>query len=340
MQSVFALTLVGELLALALVVADGGLIAFTWLKFGLVSITVQWIVLTSAACICPLRPWFDRKGGVVAGSVSYLIVLTVTLIVSVMGHWTQQKDFEVDPLFVVGNLIIASIFAGILLRYFFIQQQLRNQQQAELYARVQALQSRIRPHFLFNSMNSIASLVHVDPQQAEKMVIDLSQLFRASLSEASLVSIHDEIDLCKKFVSIEQARSGDRLRVNWELDNLDKSVLIPSLLLQPLLENAIYHGIQPLVDGGTVEVKVKSAEGTVNVSIKNPYLEDVTSKTRGMDSNSGMNSNNGMALENIKNRLTAYYSGKANMKTIKENGMFIVALSYPTNSEVVSAQQY
>ena len=328
-QSVFALTLVGELLALALVIADGGLRSFTWLKFGMVSISVQWVILASAACICPLRPWFDKKGGVVAGAVSYLIVLFITLVVSVVGHWTQTLHFDVDLYFVIGNLVISSVFAGVLLRYFFIQQQLRNQQQAELHARVQALQSRIRPHFLFNSMNSIASLVHIDPIQAEKMVINLSQLFRASLNEASLVPIESEIELCRKFVSIEQARLGDRLIVQWDIGGLNGKALIPSLLIQPLLENAIYHGIQPMVDGGIVKIMIKSDGHQVHLSINNPYAaKDEMEKTSQMDNN------NGMALDNIRNRLSAYFGVKAKMHINRENSVFNVDLSYPLLTEI------
>ena len=121
------------------------------------------------------------------------------------------------------------------LRWFYLQQQLQNREQAALKSRIQALQSRIRPHFLFNSMNSIASLIDIDPEAAEKMVVDLSELFRASLMEPGLVSIEDEIALCKQFVSIEQTRLGPRLAVEWNVDLSEGSFKIPSLMLQPLI---------------------------------------------------------------------------------------------------------
>ena len=324
-QSVIALVLVGELLAVALTVADAGLRHFDWLSFGLLSILVQWITLTSAACICPLRPWFEVKGGVVAGSVSYAIVLFLTLIYSVMGHWLIARHVSIDWAGVAGNIIIASIIAGVMLRYFYLQQQLRNQQQAELNARVQALQSRIRPHFLFNSMNSIASLIDIDPELAERMIVDLSGLFRASLSEASVVTLDEEINLCRQFVSIEQVRLGERLQMDWRLEHMQGDIKIPSLLLQPLLENAIYHGVQPLPKGGTVQVKVDTRGEAVFIQIVNPYQGKEAAFTEEKN-------NNGMALENIRHRLLAYYGSQGRLNIEQENGTFSVTIQYPANN--------
>src|SRR5690606_15741716 len=127
----------------------------------------------------------------------------------------------------------------------YLTQQLRLRQKAELEARIQALQSRIRPHFLFNSMNSIASLIGIDPQAAEAAVEDLSGLFRASLGQSSAeVSLDDEFELCRRYLRMEQLRLGERLRVRWDVDAVPTTLPIPALSLQPLLENAIYHGIQ------------------------------------------------------------------------------------------------
>lgn len=218
--------------------------------------------------------------------------------------------------------MIAAIFAGVVLRYFYLQQQLQNRERAELQARIQALQSRIRPHFLFNSMNSIVSLIDSDPKAAEKMVLDLAQLFRASLSELSIVSLEAELKLCSQFVSIEKTRLGDRLEVDWQISLPEKPVEIPSLLLQPLIENAIYHGVQPLPEGGTVTVKIELDEQFVNIDVRNPF---VTPATNSQD----QSKNNGMALENIYHRLQAHYDDLANIESSQNNNEFSISIRYP-----------
>jgi len=151
-QSVFTLILGGELLALALVLADSGLYPFNWEQLGTVSFLVQWVVLLSAALLCPLRPFLGRHSLLLAGCLTFSLILLVTLVVSLAGQWLVQGGV-INVWQVATNMVLAGIFGGIVLRYFYIQQQLLNQEEAELKARIQALQSRIRPHFLFNSMN-------------------------------------------------------------------------------------------------------------------------------------------------------------------------------------------
>ena len=309
-------------MAFAITIVDYGLRAFDWASFGLVSVLIQWVILSSAACICPLRPWFDQRGGMVAGVTSYAIVIGLTLFYSLLGHWIVMRDMFFDPFMVGGNVIVASILAGVMLRYFYLQQQLREQHQAELQARVQALQSRIRPHFLFNSMNSIASLIHVDPGKAEKLIVDLSTLFRASLSEASLVPLEQELELCRQFVSIEKIRLEKRLQVDWHVGEFDQNIEVPSLLIQPLIENAIYHGIQPLDDGGVVAVSVQAVDHRVSITIENPYSAEKSAMAK-------VDHANGMALENIRNRLSAHYGNAGELNVQTNNHCYRVTVVYP-----------
>jgi two-component system, LytTR family, sensor histidine kinase AlgZ len=322
-QAVFHLIMVGELLAVALSVADGIIETQAWHRFGMTSLLVQWIVLSSAAALCPLRAWFRERTPEVAGCVSYALVLSVTAAISAMASCIQQQGNWPRWETVLGNTLIAAVFAGVVLRYFYLQQQLRNQQQSELEARIQALQSRIRPHFLFNSMNSIASLIAIDPERAELMVEDLSDLFRASLSEPGLVSLEQEIALCERFSRIESLRLGDRLQVQWHKQGSFKTVQIPSLLLQPLLENAIYHGIQPLPAGGIVDVDVHVMAGAVRLAVSNPIPPESASrlKPRG----------NGIALDNMRHRLEAYYGKKAQTVVVTEAGRYSVQIQFPTS---------
>lgn len=314
--------LVGELLSFSFVVIDTGLSKFQWAQFGAVSFLVQWIILASAACLCPLRPWLRVQNGIVAGSVCYGIVLLLTAVFSYFGLWLMTKQLFSHHMAVAENLVISAVFAGVVLRYFYLQQQLHNREQAELKSRIQALQSRIRPHFLFNSMNSIASLIDFDPKSAEKMVVDLSQLFRASLSDETIVSVDQEIALCKQFISIEKMRLGDRLVAEWDVQLPNSGVEIPSLLMQPLIENAIYHGIQPLPDGGVVNIKISSENDLLVIKISNPYVAG--KKEQGM--------HNGIALENIRHRLDAIYGKACEFYFSDRQSTFIVTIKYPIDN--------
>lgn len=317
--------LVGQLLSISLAVFEGGVLNFDWNRLGMLSILIQWIMLSSAACLCPLRPWFRRQKPMVAGVVSYLLVLVITLVFTATGSMAISDTKTLDLDMLLTNLMLAAVFSGTVLRYFYLQQQLRNQQQAELTARIQALQARIRPHFLFNSMNSIASLIDFDPVAAENMVVDLSELFRASLSEPGLIPMTREIELCKRFVAIEHTRIGDRLRVDWSVDGID-TVMVPSLLLQPLVENAIYHGIQPLVEGGVVEVSIQTKGTHCWVKVKNPVG----------DKKQATNKGNGLALENIYHRLHAHYGSKASINVTQSADCYVVELDFPKTPPVIT----
>ncbi|MDX1802673.1 MAG: sensor histidine kinase, partial [Alcanivorax sp.] len=231
-----------------------------------------------------------------------------------MGHQVALLDQDI-----LVNSLIAAIIAGLVMRYFYVQEQLRQKDQAELQARIQALQSRIRPHFLFNSMNIIASLIAVDPDAAEQVVEDLSVLFRASLkSSGNEVTLAEELSLCQRYIHIEQLRMGDRLQVEWHIQVDAENVMIPLLTLQPLLENAIYHGIQPLSAGGVVNIRAQAREGQLVLSISNP-------KPPG----EGHHSGNRMALENIRHRLEALYGEAVTLETRPQEQQYEVEIRYP-----------
>lgn len=321
-QSVFTLIIGGELLALALVLAGSGLVPFDWEKLGTVSFLVQWIVLLSAALLCPLRTYLGNHSLLFAGFVSYTLVLLVALVVSVMGQWMLSSSEGFDYWQVVSNLVLTAIFAGIVLRYFYIQQQLLHQEEAELKSRIQALQSRIRPHFLFNCMNSIVSLIASDPEKAESVVEDLSDLFRASLAEPGMVPVRHELDLCRRYFSIEQIRLGPRLKLDWQVDDLPDTCTIPSLLMQPIVENAIYHGIQPRAEGGTVEISVQASDNRLTIIVRNP-LPKRTEHAR--------KPGNRVAMENIRHRLAAYYGDDWVFNASPKGEVYITEISYPIN---------
>ena len=200
--SLIGLIVAGELLALALTLIQTPLMYFSWETFGYLSLLIQWIVLLSAWGLCHFARYLSRFSTVMAGAIAYGYTLLVSLVILVTAWWLIKGAI----LELLKWILLAAIFTGLLLRYLYLQQQLRRQQQAELNA-------RIRPHFLFNAMNAVVSLIPVKPDLAERVVEDLCQLFRVSLQESTLVSLDKEIELCRNYIAIEQVRLGERLTV-------------------------------------------------------------------------------------------------------------------------------
>lgn len=326
-QSILFLVLVSELLAFVQVLFSSNLFDFDWVALGLASLFIQWVVLVSAALLCNIRPWLMGMSVPKATTVAYGLILLLTLLFSLgaemvregMG-WVTESGWER----IVRNLLIALIMTGMAFRYFFLSHQLRSREQAELASRIQSLQSRIRPHFLFNSMNIIASLISIDPDLAEEVVEDLSSLFRASLNDSTSepVTLAQELELCEKYVHIESLRLDDRLKVQWDVNVDTEAIRIPLLTLQPLLENSIYHGIQPLPKGGTITVSVEQAERKVQIEIANPISDTPYEHEQG----------NRMAIDNIRNRMEALYGPEALLTTEVSAGFFTARLIYPIKS--------
>ncbi|XOV86258.1 MAG: sensor histidine kinase [Pseudomonadota bacterium] len=323
-QSILFLVLVAQLLVFVAVLFHSYLVDFDWMQLGLASLFVQWVVLSSAGLLCNLRPLLSSMTTVQATAVAYAIILIITALFSLVAEWALLAgDWGAHQWGAVGrNLLIAAVMTGIAFRYFFLQYRLRRQEQAELTSRIQALQSRIRPHFLFNSMNIIASLISVDPETAEEVVEDLSVLFRASLNDSSNnpVPLADEIDLCDKYVHIESLRLDDRLAVEWQVDVDPLHYHIPLLTLQPVIENAIYHGIQPNPAGGIVTVEIRESDGLLILEVSNPKTPENFSHEGG----------NRMALDNIRRRLEAIYGEDASITTREDGEIFRTRIAYPS----------
>ncbi|MCF7981810.1 MAG: sensor histidine kinase [Pseudomonadales bacterium] len=326
-RTVFVLVLVAELFVLTMVLASSGIKAFSWDYLALVSLFVQWVALLSAMLLCVLRHRLGRLSLPRTVTIVYLLILCVTAIATIVADWVMaganfyDLNLQVDGYGLMRNLMISAIMTGMVLRYLYVQANLRRQERAELQARVQALQSRIRPHFLFNSMNIIASLIETHPDTAERVVEDLSELFRASLAGAdSPVRLSREIELCKRYIGIEQLRLGERLQVNWRVESYPPSATIPLLTLQPLIENAIYHGIQPQPEGGQIGILIQHSAGLIQITVSNPCRHDADS-----DKEAG----NHIALDNIRARMRAVYGVKARLTTHLSKDIFVTQLSYP-----------
>jgi two-component system sensor histidine kinase AlgZ len=326
-RTVFAVVLIAQLFAFVLALGPMGVSGEDrWTQLGVMSLFIQWITLFSCSLLCVARPYLGRFSNRGVTIVSFAILLGVTALFSELTFWLYfepvfQHGRDWHQEFLLRNLAIAAIVSGLLLRYFYVQQQWEKNLQAKSEARLQALQARIRPHFLFNSMNTIASLTRSDPRQAETAVENLADLFRASLSDVrDLITLEEELDLCRRYLDIETLRLGERLKVDWQTEALPTGVLIPPLTLQPLIENAIYHGIETRVDGGTIAVQGRTQEQTVEIEIINPKAEGATpAQTRGHQ----------LAMNNIRERLTAHFGPAQRLKVEERDGRYSVTVTLP-----------
>ena len=212
---------------------------------------------------------------------------------------------------------LAVLIAAALLAYFRLLAKAYSPALAE--ARLQALQARIRPHFLFNSLNAVLALIRRDPRRAERALEDLADLFRTLMSDArTFVRLADELALLERYAALEQLRLGERLRITWELDGAPTDALLPPLVLQPLLENAIYHGVEPGTDAADVLVHVERRGNRVLARIENPFLPAEVQRA-----------GNRMALENIRERLQLFFDAEAHIAIKAADGRYRVELEIP-----------
>jgi two-component system sensor histidine kinase AlgZ len=186
-------------------------------------------------------------------------------------------------------------------------------------ARIQALQARIRPHFLYNSINAVLSLIRADPRRAERVLEDLADLFRVLMADkGTLAPIGEEIELVKQYLAIEEIRLGDRLRVAWKTDGLPLDALVPPLMLQPLVENAVYHGIEPSDSGGEIAIEAAMVGNRIVLSLTNPYPGE-----------SRITAGNRMAIGNIRERLQLHFDAEADMKSEVKDRVYRVTIRLP-----------
>jgi two-component system sensor histidine kinase AlgZ len=221
--------------------------------------------------------------------------------------------------FVLSSMFIVGLVALAFFRYLLIRTRWRAELMAQAEARVQALQARIRPHFLFNSLNTIASLIPTDPKNAEAAIEDLADIFRGSMRRADQsISFAEELQLARQYLDMEKRRLGDRLEIKWQVDELPASAAVLPLMLQPLLENAVAHGIQSRGEGGTIAVYGRAEGEQVVVTIANPVAPEGSSA-----------SGHGMALDNIRERLRLAFGSRASLITYDNNEQFYAVLSLP-----------
>jgi len=296
-------------------------------------------LLSSLLLLWAAQPWLNRlsfRRGVQAVTA---LTLLLTLLIHYLGSWlydpTSGSDFYFDAL---RYGLFSVIVCAILLLYFWLRSQVLSRALHD--ARLQVLRARIRPHFLFNTINTVLSMLRTQPRQAETALESMADLFRiAMLDTQDLVPIHREIQLSKQYVALEQLRMGERLNVIWQVQDVPDDALIPPLLLQPLLENAMYHGIEPLPKGGSINILLRRSGDELQIKVENPCAPQSTRQRTGDSTGSyelmklaqqKLHPGNKMALLNIRERLALLFDAEAryNVETGKDFYRVEIVLPY------------
>ena len=324
---VFIAVLVGELIAVMLSLVAAQNIEAFWTALSIISLLVQWIVLAVLIVLMLLRPILAMLDEGLALSIIYFIIVGISLGVgwtalSLGEYYGLMPDIS-DLWFLLRLTGISGIIAAIFLRYLYVQQQWRRQDRAQALSRIEALRARIRPHFLFNSLNTITSLIRGRPREAEQAIADLAGLFRASLHAEEESTLEHELAVVRQYLDLELLRLGDRLKIAWAIeDSVDESMVIPALILQPLIENAVYHGIEPSIEGGEIQIAISRASGHLHIRIDNPLTPSDTQRE-----------GNRIAQKNISQRLGLVYGQQASFNAHAGEDHYQVELILPIEEQ-------
>ena len=281
------------------------------------------IAIASVVALCGTRRLVSGQSAAVQWCAGLAVPMAITVVASAISARFGATDVALSSLaaLLLVRALAAAVVCAIVFEYFRLRTLSLAPSLTE--ARLQALQARIRPHFLFNSLNTVLGLMRGDPRRAEYTLENLADLFRVFMRDTrELVPLDEEIVTCQQYIAIEELRLGDRLRVNWLLDEMPRDALLPSLLLQPLIENAVHHGIEPRTEPGLVSVRVGRAGERVVVEILNPLADHAPARP-----------GNHMALSNIRERLMLLYDMEAELKTDTTGGQFRVQMAFPYRKE-------
>ncbi len=328
LQALLRAVLAAELLAMVLALVVATDLRDFVVNLGLHSLFVLWVTLASMFTLCFVGRFLTNPSVLQASSIVFATTATFTLIASALGLLMSggsdaANDLVASALFVFKNLVISLVITLVLLRYFYIHGQWEETVEADSAAKYDALQARMRPHFLFNSLNTIAHLVHIDPNKAEAALLDLADIMRLTLDKRSRIALKEELELTLAYLRMESLRLGEkRLHIKLDMDqnSLPLDMDIPPFLLQPLVENAVYHGVQPRQDGGLVTVSLYDAGDRLDVCVTNPLPPSgMSTHTKG----------NHIAQENMVKRLHLAYGDRANLKIQKNVQQYRVSFSIP-----------
>ena len=306
------LVIVNMTAAAAAIVKSPDLLA-GWRQFIEISALVEPLLILSLLVLATLSSVLRR----IPYWAAVVVVLAVELALATALYLAGRILLGDEPSSLERYWALVALTTVALLAYFNLRERALSPALSE--ARLQALQARIRPHFLFNSINAVLSLIRKEPQRAEATLEDMADLFRVLMADnRELTSLAREIELCRQYLGIEQLRLGERLQVDWQLDAMPRDALVPPLVLQPLLENAVYHGIEPRSEPGTISIHVYAERDELHAVLRNPYRE-------ASDHHAG----NRMALANIRERLALHFDAEATLATKVADDIFQVRIVMP-----------
>ena len=278
-----------------------------------IAAVVQPIAILSVLLLGAANSWLHKIEYRYAVVLIVLAEMAITLIVLRFGALLLETGMEEAG----RDVFLAVATTLTLIGYFNLRNRALSPALAE--ARLQALQARIRPHFLFNSINAVLSLIRAEPRRAEAALEDMADLFRVLMADnRDLAPLENEVELCRQYLALEQLRLGERLQIDWHVDNMPKDALMPPLVLQPLLENAVYHGIEPSIDPGVISVNIYHVRDQVHMVLRNPYRKDGTHHV-----------GNKMALGNIRERLALHFDAEASLRARVGDSEYEVHITIP-----------
>ncbi|MEO8343911.1 MAG: histidine kinase [Gallionella sp.] len=288
------------------------------------------VLLASLLLLWIAQPWLDqlsyRHGVLVVTTLVFVLTLSIYEFGKAIYHLQGSDDSYFD---MMRYGLLSMIVCGILLLYFRLRTLALSHALHD--AHLQVLRARMRPHFLFNTINAVLGIVRTQPRQAETALEDMADLFRLAMSDArDLVPLQKEIQLSRQYIALEQLRIGERLRVDWQLHDLPADALIPLLLLQPLLENAVYHGIEPLPQGGCIKVAVFRKGDELQIKVENPCLP----------LNEGTHRGNKIALRNIRERLNLLFDVEARYEVENGKDFYRVEIALPYVKKRPNAKEH
>ena len=330
-RAIGGIVLIAELLAVVITLVTRRISGNLFQDLLLVSLFVQWVALSGAATLCVARHFLNRLPNARALGFAYLLLLGVVLVVSEAVVWlwwavgmVSTPRPEWYAYFHIQNFTVAAIINALTLRYFLARHQLRQRTLSEAQARIEVLRSRMRPHFLFNTMNIITSLIRSAPEKAEAAVVDMADLLRTMLGDSeNLVPVNNEIAIARKYLDIEALRLDDRLRVDWSVGKFQRKAVMPVLILQPLIENAIQHGIEAIPAGGVIGVRLWEENNTIHIMVTNP-LPRLRAKSA-----AAAPAHSERALDNLRLRLASHYDAAARITITQEPERFSVTVEIP-----------
>ena len=318
-HEVLGLVSLAALTAIVVTLLRAPFAAGFWVSLGANALFVLWIALLSAAVMCAAR---RRLVGVTRRTALLMLyggLVVCAAAVALAAHFFLPAGVGPGPNGVTRALLAAAVVDALALRYLVALEASKSAARREARERFRALEARLRPHFLFNTLNTLAALVRHEPERAERAILDLAELFRASLERAGgVATLREELRLAERYLALEELRLGERLRVSWRCAELPHDALVPALFLQPLVENAIYHGLESNPEGGTIEISGRRVARDLEITVSNT-----------LGTGRGRGRGRGLAQATLAERLALLFPEAPPLETRRESDRYTVVVRFP-----------